>query len=310
MCNAYATFANNGIYRNARTYTLVYNSDGQLLLNNEKNARQILSPKSIDYINYCLDSAVDYGTGTDAEFRTMKFDICGKTGSTASFRDRWFCGFTSEYTAAVWCGYRYPEAITGLNPSGNPAAHLWRKVLEPLHQGRTSQPLYDKSKLVEVSVCLDCGKLATADCLLDVRTHEYGIDRVSKAMVYPVDAPTETCDCHVVVDYCTLCKTGAHQNCSTVIKAALVKKTPAEVKAIYEASTAGLWRSHSSQNYIYLVDKNGNDLPFHGFEDDKNVGIDMPYLICHLHKPVLLPEPTDPTDPTQPDETDPTESDP
>lgn len=307
MSTAYATFANNGIYRDARTYTLVYDSEGNLVMNNEQSSRQILSEKTVNYINYCLDSAVAYGTGNGAEFDNFDFDICGKTGSTASFRDRWFCGFTSEYTAAVWCGYRFPEAITGLNPSGNPASLLWKKVLEPLHKGLESKPLYDEEKFVEVSVCLDCGKLATADCLLDVRTKQYGIDRVETSMVYAEDVPTETCDCHVVVDYCLTCKAGAHSGCTNVAKRALVKMTQSEVNDIFKATTAGLWKSHSSDNYIYLVDKQGNDLPFYGFEGKDNAGVKMPYIICNIHKPITKPVvPTVPTEPTVP--SDPTES--
>lgn len=305
MSTAYATFANNGVYRAARTYTLVYNSDGELVLNNEQTSQEILSEKTVNYVNYCLDNAVAYGTGGDADFKYTDFDICGKTGSTASFRDRWFCGFTSEYTAAVWCGYRYPEAITGLNPSGNPASHLWRKVLEPLHQGLESKPLYDASKMVEVEVCLDCGKLATADCKKDVRTHQYGIDRVAKAMVYPEDAPKEACDCHVVVDFCLTCKTAAHSGCTNTVKRSLVKMTQSEVNAIFKASTAGLWKSHSGDNYIYLVDKEGNDLSFHGFEGNKNVGVDYPYIVCNIHKPKPVPVlPTEPTEPSGENDTD------
>lgn len=283
MSNAYATFANEGVYREARTYSLVYNSDGELILNNEQDSREILSEKAVNYINYCLDSAVEYGTGTGAEFRDIEFDICGKTGSTASYRDRWFCGYTSEYTAAVWCGYRNPEAITGLNPSGNPASLLWRKVLEPLHKNLESEPLYDESKLIEVSVCLDCGKLATETCLRDIRTAEYGITRVAKAMVYQEDAPTESCDCHILVDYCPSCKTGAHDGCTFTVQRALVKMTESQVEDIYAASKAGLWQSHSGENYIYLVDKKGNPIPFYGFEGDKNKGVESPYLICTVH---------------------------
>ena len=40
----------------------------------------------------------------------------GKTGTTSSYRDAWFCGFTGNYVAAVWFGnddYRQTKNLTG-----------------------------------------------------------------------------------------------------------------------------------------------------------------------------------------------------
>lgn len=297
MSTAYATFANNGVYRDARTYTLVYDNDGQLIIDNQQVSNKILSEKTVNYMNYCLSGAVKYGTGTLAAFQSTNVEVYGKTGSTTSNKDRWFCGFTSRYTAAVWCGYDTPEAISGLNPSGNPAARLWRMVMEPLHKGYTDTPLYDMDNFVAVSVCMDCGKRATTSCELDARTKLYGISRVESVSVYPEDVPAEVCDCHVVMDICTACNAVAHSGCISTVKWSLVKKTSAEVKALADASKVGLWSSHSSDCYIYLVDKNGNDVPFYGINGDKNAGITAPYIQCSVHSPVptVSTESTDPS---------------
>jgi hypothetical protein len=192
--------------------------------------------------------------------------------------------------------------MTGLTV-GNPASYLWKKVMAPLHKGMVSQPLYDASKMVEVTVCLDCGKLATLDCELDVRTHESKVSRLETVMVYPEDAPTATCDCHVVVDYCLDCKRVANSGCVNVVKRSLIKMTQERVDEIFAASKVGLVDAYCAENYIYLVDKQGNDLPFHGFEGNKNLGVEMPYLVCNIHKPVVVPpEPTVPTEGIEPTE--------
>ena len=116
MSAAYATFANNGVYREPRLYTKVYNSAGELILDNVQESRKVLSDKTVNYINYCLYNAANNGTGGAAIFNGQI--IAGKTGTTSSNRDRWFCGYTSHYTAAVWCGYNLPEEIH-LLPVGN-----------------------------------------------------------------------------------------------------------------------------------------------------------------------------------------------
>ena len=295
MCTAYASFANNGTYRSARTYTLIYDNDGILVHKNEQTSEQILSAKTVDYINYCLDQAVDTGTGRYADFKVkdpetgedVSFDICGKTGTTTSAKDRWFCGYTTKYTASVWTGYDNPEAITGV--SGNVACTLWKKVMQPLHANVESKVLYNPENLVPVSVCVDCGKLATEACALDVRTHEFNHDhdehvsRVQEVMVYPEDAPTQSCDCHVLVDFCRDCKAVAKTGCKNVVKRSLVKMTQAKVDEIKKASECGLWDCCQSESYIYLVDKQGQPVAFHGFHNDKNAGLNLPYVVCTIH---------------------------
>lgn len=304
MGTAYATFANNGVYRDSRTYTLVYDSEGKLIINNEQVSNQIVSQKTVEYMNYCLQGVVDYGTGTLAEFNSVDVEVYGKTGSTTSNKDRWFCGFTSRYTAAVWCGYDNPEAITGVNPSGNPAIRLWKMVMEPLHKGYTDVPLYNKENFTAVSVCMDCGKRATAACSLDARAKLYRISRVETLSVYPEDVPTEVCDCHIVVDFCSASNSVAHSGCTSTYKAALVKKTKTEVKALADASKVGLWSSHSSDCYIWQVDKDGNDLPFYGVQGNKNFGVTAPYIQCTTHTPVPVPQ-VETTDPSPQGETEP-----
>ena len=54
MTAAFATFANEGVYREARTYTKVYDSEGNLVLDNNQESEQILSEKTVKYMNYCL----------------------------------------------------------------------------------------------------------------------------------------------------------------------------------------------------------------------------------------------------------------
>lgn len=296
MSAAYATYANKGVYRDARTYTKVYNSKGELVLDNVQESREILSKKTVDYMNYCLDSAVDYGTGTNADLKYVgangtHIDVCGKTGTTASMKDRWFCGFTNYYTAAVWCGYDIPEVISLTGDYSNPAGRLWRKVMQPLHAGKTSEPMYDNSEFSTISVCLDCGKIATSSCNLDPRVYGTNQSRVAWAKVYMEDIPLEDCDCHVEVEWCDECNAVANEYCKklaevgevTLSKRALTKLTQSEVNKINEVTDKGLLYAHTVDNYIYLVDKHGEPASYKGIDGEANKGIDAPYLVCTKH---------------------------
>lgn len=322
MTAAYATYANYGTYREARTYTKVYNSKGELVLDNTQDSREILSKKTVDYMNYCLDNAVDHGTGTTADLKYVgangtHIDVCGKTGTTASMKDRWFCGYTNYYTAAVWCGYDQPEVISLTNDYSNPAARLWKKVMQPLHTGKTSTPLYDDTEFVPVNVCLDCGKIATESCNLDPRVYDTKKSRVAwNVNVYMEDIPLEKCDCHIEVDWCDECGAVANEYCKklaevgeiTLSKRALTKLTQTEVDKIAEVVDKGLYYEHTLDNYIYLVDKNGEPVAFKGIEGDANKNSNAPYLECYEHTRKdwqdYLEEHSDDIDPTVPAETE------
>lgn len=289
MAEAYATFASGGVYREGRTFTKVYNSDGELVLDNAQAQEQILSEKTVNYLNYCLDSAVAGGTGWEADLSGM--DVAGKTGTTASAKDRWFCGYTGYYTAAVWCGYDTPEVVSMVY-GGNPAAQLWKKVMAPLHSGKTAIPLYSTKDMEWVSVCMDCGKLATDACQIDARYYNGNTSRrVESALVYKEDVPTESCDCHVVVEFCESCNAVANEYCkklasvgkAKLVERSLVMMTRNEVDDIAAASKYNLWPAHTADNYIYLVDSNGNPASYKGIHGNLNVGVNAPYLVCTDH---------------------------
>ena len=282
MSAAYATFANKGTYREPRTYTKVYNSDGKLIIDNTQDSRKILSEKTVDYMNYCLYAAANYGTGGAAIFPGQS--IAGKTGTTSSNRDRWFCGYTKYYTAAVWCGYNQPEQIYLLGGYNNPAARLWRLVMEPIHKGLKSKALYNGNNFQSVAVCLDSGMLATAACGSDAR----GINRVSAANVYQEDVPDYACTKHIMVDYCVKGHAVANKYCklmpdNVVESRGLVKMTMAEVNEIKAALRVGLSGSYDNDGGIYLVDENGEPQPWYGFHGDAYNAGGMPYAVCTKH---------------------------
>ncbi|MBQ5866234.1 MAG: transglycosylase domain-containing protein [Oscillospiraceae bacterium] len=255
MAGAYATFANNGIRRQERTFTKVYDSEGNLVIDNTQSQEQILSEKSVNYMNYCLINATANGTGTQADFQGQT--IAGKTGSTSEFKDRWYCGFTGYYTAAVWTGYDRPEVIRPT--SVNPAAVLFKKVMQPLHEGLERKALYDDSQMGWVSICLDSGKIATEACKKDARE----IERVATVRVYSEDRPSGKCDRHVTVELCSggglateWCEKFAEIDDTIEIEeSSYVRMTKSEYNAAAKAVGRGLDKDFLNKDFIVV----GND---------------------------------------------------
>lgn len=292
MSAAYATFANDGVYREARTFTKVYDSDGKLVLDNEQDSRKILSHKANQYMNFCLDATADIlqgGSGWNGDFEGH--DVAAKTGTTTGTKDRWYCGYTGYYTAAVWVGYDTPETVNLVGDQTNPAGRLWRKVMEPLHKGLERLPLYNEDEFVTVQVCLDCGNLATEACRYDARAYDNGLNRVATSKVFPEDVPDDPCQCHVMVEFCQECNAVANEYCkllaeygeAVLIKRALVTMTYDQINDIKEASKHGLQAAYYKDNYIYYVDEDGDDRNFKGIFGTANQNVQAPYLVCYQH---------------------------
>jgi penicillin-binding protein 4 len=44
----------------------------------------------------------------------MMSNTAGKTGTTNSNKDAWFCGYSQYYTTAIWMGYDYPKTLSSV----------------------------------------------------------------------------------------------------------------------------------------------------------------------------------------------------
>ena len=130
MAQAYCPFVNDGIFTYSRTYSLVTDKDGNVVIDNAPSTIQAFKPNTAYTMTYMMQNGVENGTGGEAALWTMP--VAGKTGSSSNYQDRWFVGCTPYYVAAVWTGYDMPERI---HVSGNPAAQLWKKVMTPVHDG-------------------------------------------------------------------------------------------------------------------------------------------------------------------------------
>jgi len=313
MASAFAVFPNGGTYREGRTFTKVYDSNGNIVLDNTQDSWEAFSAKTVNYMHFCLSYAVG-GTGGNARINGQ--NVYGKTGTTSSNRDRWFCGYTSYYTAAVWFGFDTPEVVNLVMGNGNnPAGILFSKVLTKVHKGLPRVDLIDYNPLLWVTMCLDSGKMVTEACLKDVRTAD-GIKRSDAARVYREDYPTQYCDKHVLVDYCTTgggvaneyCKLFAAETEDSGVQAkleekALVKMTQKEIDELRKAKDSRLLPEYLRDDYIYLINDNGTDGIFKGIEGNLVQETPAPYLVCAEHTKEAWEEYQKANEPTEPETT-------
>ena len=209
MAAAYTTFANEGVYREARTYTKVVDAGGNVVLDNTQSSHVAMKDMTAWYINDMLENTVAYGTGTAAQLSGMT--VAGKTGTTTNDFDRWFAGYTPYYTAVVWCGYDDPEEIVLTDSSTNPAIVLWKQVMQTVHEGLADKQFARPTNVIECTVCSESGLLPTDACYADPRGN-----CVIRMQLSLYDVPTQNCDVHKMVNICQESGHVANEYCALV----------------------------------------------------------------------------------------------
>jgi len=99
IANAYATFANNGVYCNAIAITGVTDANGKSLPVPSADCHRVMRKSTAAGVNTLLASVVsDEGTGATVG---IDWSDAGKTGTTNSDDQAWFAGYTKQISDAT-----------------------------------------------------------------------------------------------------------------------------------------------------------------------------------------------------------------
>lgn len=164
MAGAYATIANDGIYIKPTFYTKVVDLNGNTIMEAEQNKTRVMSSEAAYVVKEILRQPVISNNGTSKICTVEGIDTAVKTGTTNNDYDRWLCGFTPYYTAAVWFGHDSNATVRGWSYS--PAAQIWANVMKRVHEGFEAKTFHETKPegVVEVEVCNKTGFLATSSC--------------------------------------------------------------------------------------------------------------------------------------------------
>ena len=183
MAGGFSTFINDGVYGGTRTYTKVTDSEGNTIMENTPNTDKGFTNVRTDYYMLdCLQNVTAHGTAYGIQLDGV--ETGGKTGTTTSNTDIWFCGITPKYSGAVWVGYEHNYRLDGLY--GRNAAEIWLAVMQKVHAG-DSGLVFDShpQDFEKVTYCMDTGLLASGACR--------AAGRAATGRFWKDKVPTETC---------------------------------------------------------------------------------------------------------------------
>ena len=141
QATAYAVMPAGGLQSRRHGIAQAMGYGGEVLYDfrrDEPEPRRVLSEQATSSMNRILTNIPYNGTARRAAVDGVLTG--GKTGTSQSYRDAWFVGFTGNYTAAVWFGnddYSPMNNMTG----GSLPAMTFKKLMDYAHQGIELKPI-------------------------------------------------------------------------------------------------------------------------------------------------------------------------
>ncbi len=128
MAGAYATIANDGIFRYTTCVSRIEDAAGEPVVDTSKRGTQVYPKNESLMMKQMLKKSHTDGTANHA---TLDSAIAGsKTGTTNNDWDYWYVGFTHYYTTSVWIGYDTPKTISVWGE----AATIFKMYMDEIHR--------------------------------------------------------------------------------------------------------------------------------------------------------------------------------
>jgi penicillin-binding protein 1A len=129
MASAFGTLANGGMQVPPVAVLEVTDDRGKVVFKPNTQPKRAVDQGVAAQASGMLRDVVERGTGVNARIGRA---VSGKTGTTQSYRDAWFVGYTGEFSAAVWVGYREAQVdmtnVHGIKVTGGSfPATIWNR---------------------------------------------------------------------------------------------------------------------------------------------------------------------------------------
>ena len=141
QATAYGVFVNGGMDSHRHAIMQLMDASGQTIWDARRDLpprKRILTEDATKSMNEMLVAVSERGTARRSQLSMTR--VAGKTGTTQSYRDGWFVGYTGNFTAAVWYGndsFRPTRNLTG----GSLPAMTWQRFMETAHKNIELKPI-------------------------------------------------------------------------------------------------------------------------------------------------------------------------
>lgn len=168
ITSAYGIFANNGVHVKPVSIIKIEDKNGSIIFQNNPKSKEVLSAETTSIVRNMMQDVIKRGTGY-AVRRDYNFyqPAGGKTGTTNDYTNAWFIGYTPDIAAGVWVGMDDSKLSLGPGMTGTRAAlPFWGEFISSVYDSVNfiHGKFMDSPGVLEIEICLDSQKLASAYC--------------------------------------------------------------------------------------------------------------------------------------------------
>lgn len=125
MASAYGVLASNGIYAQPIALLKIVDREGKVLYEAKPRTKRVIDAESAYLTTNMLQDVLVSGTGGGMGIGRP---AAGKTGTTDTFIDAWFVGYTPDLATAVWVGDDNNKPMDYMYGSGVPLS-IWHDFM-------------------------------------------------------------------------------------------------------------------------------------------------------------------------------------
>jgi penicillin-binding protein 1A len=182
LTSAYAPFMNGGYKATPHVIKRVTTVSGKVLYENTYDEPpRVVSDRIAAQMNQMMAGVIVRGTGKNAKL--PGWQAAGKTGTTQSFRDALFVGYTANLVTGVWFGNDNGDSMKKVTGGGLPSK-AWSQFMIASHEGLTPAPLFGLGTTIapaqDLSVDAEPGSDPSRDTLFDMISHALGEDEPAR----------------------------------------------------------------------------------------------------------------------------------
>lgn len=113
MAQAYATFANGGVMKDAHLITKIETASGKVLVEHKSKSTRVIDKSVAEKMTSMMLGTFTNGTGVSAD--VYGYNIAGKTGTTETsfnadlINDQWIIGYTPDLVISQWVGFEVTD---------------------------------------------------------------------------------------------------------------------------------------------------------------------------------------------------------
>ena len=125
MASAYGVLATNGLYSKPMALLKIVDRDGKVLYQAKSQTKRVIDAASAYLTTNMLEDVLVSGT---AGGMGIGRPAAGKTGTTDTYIDAWFVGYTPDLSTAVWVGDDNNKPMQRMYGSGTPLS-IWHEFM-------------------------------------------------------------------------------------------------------------------------------------------------------------------------------------